>query len=910
LQSLFSESHQDNKEPERQQVSEELIEKSLEAWNKGASIALPDKTSSWAYRTRVLINDQLLKLPGANLFSLGWESVVYSERALLLESEDDQNWISLVDTYNNLQLYSNAFKALNQILGRYDKVEDTPRQILDVQVRSLANSGEYDKAESLIDKRIELRTDPWAKGVKAYISLYVGKYQDALNLFEKMPVTTKEDELWRGHHRALCYRLIGEPTLAENEFKKIWSKYDSGDNLNLEYYGYAAMNIGYYDEALQIYIKLLDDASKDRTDILCGLGICYLALGQLETGKEYYINGIAQAEYISQLSISRALELKSIGEVSVGKIFAPHISDIIENIKARVEERRQEIEQLSRSPEDEFKRVMSSPEAEIGWPKLGIEAGLARLHCLGGRWDQAAVKYQMLMLEPVSFPEWRIGFVHSIEQLRNTADQLLREKRFSEALNQLTRLIDLLVSSPDELERQQAELHCRLGYTHLFMSDIESAYKCFVRSFEAYNKANVTDSGIEVGRIGQSLLSGVEDYWNLMDVWESLKAYDHSSEAVSKELDRAARSLTGYLDRVFQLSLQSEITDKLSPIVLPVVVELGSNLIPEDTGQNWSLFKTYIPELRDRIQTDLGIKLPGFRFRSAGSLPSMAYRILLDEVLVAQGIMPIDSFYCLLPISDLQELGVPTSALTVMAHPLTGNPGCWINQEYRDSIAHLHYLDDPMRFLMLHLESVLLHNLTNFVGIDEAEELTLTWQQDDQSALIVKSHLSDTDSYLYLVLVLRSLVWERVPIIRWKDILQIIQRARLNGCNIMEAVQDVRLRIKELLPGNGASTLHYNLSQDWEKKIESWLQHENGEIVFKPLSEEVHNLHLYLESLITSNSKCNVLVLSNKKVRPFIHRLIEPKFPDLMILSQEEVSESKNLILKNSGKIEGGSGNV
>jgi flagellar biosynthesis component FlhA len=172
------------------------------------------------------------------------------------------------------------------------------------------------------------------------------------------------------------------------------------------------------------------------------------------------------------------------------------------------------------------------------------------------------------------------------------------------------------------------------------------------------------------------------------------------------------------------------------------------------------------------------------------------------------------------------------------------------------------------------------------LGVQEVENLLETWGHFERGDSLIKAALPDQPSRLRFARALRTLVKESVPITAWEEILETFRGIGLANDNISEVVRAVRLRLKRMLPGNAPNARHLEFPSEWEAKMVTWLRRENGREHFVPPPDESHDLLSEISDLVGSEDFA--LVIKNFHLRPFVQRLIETRFPDLMTLSQEE----------------------
>jgi tetratricopeptide (TPR) repeat protein len=495
-------------------------------------------------------------------------------------------------------------------------------------------------------------------------------------------------------------------------------------------------------------------------------------------------------------------------------------------------------------------------------------------------------------------------------------DLLLKRSTFPEALDEYSHALAVSQQAGDKAK--QAETYARMGYAHLRQGNLADAEANFIESFALYRADNSLDGSAapatpgatpsnlarlagqaaslldEVARgagpafqfasVVGSLISDVTEFW---EIDEALTSFGGNDSGLRSDFNEARRVLLRFLDRLYQL-VEQETSVKL-PIVTPIILEIGHGLIPADTSENWSLFKTYIPQMRNRLLSEQGVSTPGVRVRGNNSLGHADYAISLDENLLPfeAGSVHLDKRYCTAPPTKLRELGIPADAVAEATNPLTGAPGGWIADEHWDTITRrgLELWPEPLAFIINHLEAVLRDRLADFLGVQEVEPLIEKWSESDRGAGLIKTALPDQAARLHFGRLLRTLVRQRVPIVAGEDILEAIEGVPLNADSLPAALRAARLRLKASLPGNSADAKRIWLPAKWQDAVATWLRHD------------VHEFIADVRSLISGEqpnlqTKECALVVRNLEIAPYVRRLVEYEFPKFTVLSGEELLES------------------
>ena len=869
-------------------VDEASIKNSLKAWEAGIEIALPDADSSWAYVIRALINEQLSRLPDNDERASSWEAIAYLERAILLNDANPYSWALLGRYHRYLSTESSSLQATKV-------VDDFPEDplVLGERAAILANAGQFAAAEETIDKLREVEPSAWADGVKAVILFHVGNYQDALELAQ-ISIEAAPKDLWLREIRAACYKRLGEQSLAMEDNRWIWERHDDPSYRgNESSFAWAAYQLGMIEEAIEIYNRLREDPVQSGSAYR-NLGLCYLVKGALRLAAESLDIGIRLATAIPQLDELR-IDLKDIERSSANPSNGARVREVLDQAKETMRRRRAQLEQPP-SAEEELRSVVATLQRRgetDGWPWIGANAGLARLLGEQERWSEAAALYQLLSKESDRFPEARIGLGNVITKLQEEGDRHLQAGEPDRALERFSQALSLVLESMADQQEKRGDLQSRFGYAHFELGDFASARENFVQAIELYRGADLPDPGKNLGAVCRSLLQGATQYWALDAEWKAWAEASASPEILQANLMSAREALAEYFNELYQLS--GQLGEPKEPFVTPIMLEIGEGLIPEDTGPDWSLFKTYLPEMRTRLENQMGALVPGVRVH-LGNLPPEGYRITLDEITHVEGSVKLDRRYCPASPDVLQQQGILEHALLQAPNPLTGEPGCWIQPDDRRLVTGLELWDEPLLFVIYHLEAVLRHNLGDFVGVQETEGLLEKWEQHERGPHLIRAALPDQASRLHFARMLRSLLRENVPITAWEDILEVVHTSKLTNHNIGGVVRAVRLRLKRLLPGNDLTTRRLELPPELEDATASWLRHENGKVSFAASPQETHEFVATIRDLVRPNDRNLVLVTRSTELRPFIRRLIEFEFPYLMVLSQEELLSHDELV--------------
>ena len=271
--------------------------------------------------------------------------------------------------------------------------------------------------------------------------------------------------------------------------------------------------------------------------------------------------------------------------------------------------------------------------------------------------------------------------------------------------------------------------------------------------------------------------------------------------------------------------------------------KLTSPLVPEGDEKDWPVFQKYLPEMRDRIQQEMGVRVPGVRIRSNETDFSRGtYLVLLDEIPVLSGHVEPDMRYCPESPATLGSAGLKEAL-----NPLTSGMGCWAPPERWDQLrASGHELWEPLLYVINHLEAVLRRDLRTFLGVQETENLIEQWEEQERE--FVREALPSGESRAFLRVVLRELLREGVPIADWKAILNVLKASEHPG--VEATVRATRFALKSALPGNQPQDTRVALPTSVEHALEPWLvrYHERTFLAIPP--EETQEVLRKIRALV------------------------------------------------------------
>jgi tetratricopeptide (TPR) repeat protein len=342
-------------------------------------------------------------------------------------------------------------------------------------------------------------------------------------------------------------------------------------------------------------------------------------------------------------------------------------------------------------------------------------------------------------------------------------------------------------------------------------------------------------------------------YARLAGAWEKTKTAGHRIEALDNAIfaweaaqrhgepvdPDKLRSLE--LERAMAAHAGEAALERL-PVLTPVALEVAADLVPfiadEGGGLQPAVSETVV-QMRSRIRSELGVYVPGVRFRgNEGDLPSGTYIIMLNEVPLVMG-----------TITDEQRAGRGADA--------------------------------PVARLTEHLDRVLRANLAGFIGHQEVVNLL-----DDAGAAPRPQGRELSE----LVAVLQALVSEGATIAPLTSILAEFRRLRALNTSLVLTVEGIRQlpEVRWALPGNQQNYRIHRLSADFEAELEQTLHRTDDTVVMAILPVPCQEALSAIRSALSGQDDVALLV-RNPELRHFLRRLTELEFPHMPVLSEPEL---------------------
>ncbi|NLK71636.1 MAG: flagellar biosynthesis protein FlhA [Clostridiales bacterium] len=321
-----------------------------------------------------------------------------------------------------------------------------------------------------------------------------------------------------------------------------------------------------------------------------------------------------------------------------------------------------------------------------------------------------------------------------------------------------------------------------------------------------------------------------------------------------------------------------------------IEIEIGYGLIPlAESGEGGGLLER-ITAVRKQNAAEMGILIPPIRIRDNLQLKADEYIIKIRGNEVGRGEVLYNHFLVMNPGHDTIDLeGKKT------IEPAFQLPAVWIDKKLKEKAEMLGYtIVDPGTVMVTHLSEIIKANSYELLGRQEVKKLMDT-MKDNYSA-VVEELIPDKLSLGEVQKVLQNLLRERVPI---KDLLTILEALADYAGNIKDTeilTEYVRNRIGRTIVSNYLTpqnkldiiTINPDLEQYIHENIQKSIQ---GSF---PAIDPAITTKIFekIDAILEKSQAPKPIILTSPRIRVAFKRLIEMAFPQLAVLSLNEIPNS------------------
>ena len=335
--------------------------------------------------------------------------------------------------------------------------------------------------------------------------------------------------------------------------------------------------------------------------------------------------------------------------------------------------------------------------------------------------------------------------------------------------------------------------------------------------------------------------------------------------------------------------------DDLEPtfaVPMAVVVSSGiSHLIDKNTPAG-ARFRTELPKLRSALYYDLGVMLPTVHVSGDAPLEETQYFIAVKEIPIVYGSLKMDCVYVNDSAENIKIFGIDGENVK---NPADLQPGAWIPAD-KAELAERAGLKvwRPEEVIMLHLSRVMRRYAHEFIGIQETQAY-LDFAARGLPKL-VEEVVPKTLSVAQVNDILQRLVQEGISIRDIKSILEALSewgRVEKDATQLTEYVRGAMRRYISFRYAGVRETLFvYMLDPEIEDVIRGAIRRTSTGTYLSLDPNIAHDIleaiRREIDSLPPTAQK--PVVITDAEVRRFVRKMIELEFPELTVLSYQELA--------------------
>jgi flagellar biosynthesis protein FlhA len=325
--------------------------------------------------------------------------------------------------------------------------------------------------------------------------------------------------------------------------------------------------------------------------------------------------------------------------------------------------------------------------------------------------------------------------------------------------------------------------------------------------------------------------------------------------------------------------------------VEPIEMEFGYSLIPLVDESSGGKLINRIVIFRRQYAQDMGFVIPSIRLRDSSNLNTNQYVIKIKGEEVAKGEILVDYYLALEPPTPAGEVdGIET------IEPAYGIPSKWILPENKELAEIYGYtVIDPLSVMLTHLsETVKKHAHELLI---RSEVMQLIENVKKTAPELVEEIFPNLLSYGSFQKILGNLLKENVPIKDMETILESIADSMATTRDIDTITENIRIALKRTITRKfceGGQMKVVTLDAEVEKTIISSLtKGEHG--IYISMSPDI--MQSIISQLGEQVKKFNELaqspiILTSNVVRIYFYRLIEQFYPNINVLSFNEIANN------------------
>jgi flagellar biosynthesis protein FlhA len=333
----------------------------------------------------------------------------------------------------------------------------------------------------------------------------------------------------------------------------------------------------------------------------------------------------------------------------------------------------------------------------------------------------------------------------------------------------------------------------------------------------------------------------------------------------------------------------------------PMELEIGYGLIPlVDIKQGGDLLDR-ITMVRRQLAGELGIVIPPIRIRDNIQLKPNEYRLKIRTIIVGKGELMSGAYLAMDPGTVTKKVrGVPT------VEPAFGLPALWITESQKEAADMAGYtVVELPAVLATHLTEIVKRHASELLSRQEVKNLLDTVKENNAAVVeeLIPAMLSIGDVHK----ILQNLLRERVSIRDLSHILETLADVAPKNKNPEVLTEYVRnglsAQICAVFRDESGVIPVLTIDPNLETKLEASMQETETGFRLALSPGEVGRIMEKVGSQITKvKAKSEIpIIICSPTIRGQLKRLTETNFPDLVVLSYNEITPGTEI--RSSGMV-------
>ncbi|MBN4066944.1 type III secretion system export apparatus subunit SctV [Simkania negevensis] len=325
-------------------------------------------------------------------------------------------------------------------------------------------------------------------------------------------------------------------------------------------------------------------------------------------------------------------------------------------------------------------------------------------------------------------------------------------------------------------------------------------------------------------------------------------------------------------------------------LTLPVILEVGTLVTKKISSKEADFIEAMIPRMRQALYNDLGIRFPGVHVRTnAPNIEKDEYNILLNEVPLIHGKI-IESHVLTNEIEDnLKDYNIPY----IEYINSLGLPSLWVAE------THISILDKagikywrPLEAIILHISYFFRHYAGEFLGIQEARSMLEFMERSYPDLIKEVTRLIPLQK---LTEIFKRLVQEQVSVKDLRTIMEALSEWAQTEKDTVLLTEYVRSSLKRYISykySQGQTTLSvYLLDPEIEDMVRAAIKQTSAGSYLALDPDSVQMILQSVRNTIvpTPPGGQPPVLLTAIDVRRFVRKLIETEYPDVSVVSYQEI---------------------